>query len=646
MYAAHMRRTIVVVIACFLFIGIFDVTAQVDTPDNEGPVNTLPSSVNTEPNTPVAISASVFDVDVGAGNMEVELNVSGVGGSVTCGGTFSWGGGANVTNDSLVAPLASVNAALSTLVFTPQAGCGGQARLVLESDDQGNTWVNPCPHLPANPPNCILAQTSFVIINIAAAGDSDPANNPPVNFLPGSLNTLVNNPIAIAASVADLDVGGGNMEVELNVANAGGSVTCSGTFTWGGGTDVQADVLTASLASVNAALSTLVFTPQAGCTGQARFVLETDDQGNTWGIPCPHANPLNCILADTDFVLINIVSALNTTTTLTSDLNPSTVGDTVTFTATVVAGSTPVTTGSVTFVDTTSSTTLGTVSLSGTGTAALSTSTLTVGTHDIVANYSGASGLNASSSSLLAQVVNALPTFNTTTTLTSDLNPSNPGDPVTFTATVTAEAGAPAVTGTVTFVDTSSATTLGTVTLNGAGIATLSTSTLTVGTHTITATYSGASQLNASSGTVDQIVNGSGGIDTATPTDTPTNTPVGTPAGPTATVQPTAGSPIPSATPTMTLAPVVERCLHVIPNGAVQGRMLYDVRAFFAPNLQSETPEVVIPGNTTWWIVGASSGFYQLFITCPGNLVWVPASSMIPNYDEVWNGAPLPNAGG
>ena len=67
-------------------------------------------------------------------------------------------------------------------------------------------------------------------------------------------------------------------------------------------------------------------------------------------------------------------------------------------------------------------------------------------------------------------------------TLTSSANPSAPNQAVTFAATV--QAGA---TGVITFLDGS--TVLGTGTLNAAGVATISTSTLTIGSHSITASY-------------------------------------------------------------------------------------------------------------------------------------------------------------
>lgn len=92
----------------------------------------------------------------------------------------------------------------------------------------------------------------------------------------------------------------------------------------------------------------------------------------------------------------------------------------------------------------------------------------------------------------------------TTTTLTSSPNPSTVGQAVTLTATVTG-GGNPVTTGTVTF--TEGATTLAApVPLNASGQATLSTSALAEGSHTITATYSGTLTLLTSSGTVTQTV--------------------------------------------------------------------------------------------------------------------------------------------
>src|SRR5262249_15460080 len=97
----------------------------------------------------------------------------------------------------------------------------------------------------------------------------------------------------------------------------------------------------------------------------------------------------------------------------------------------------------------------------------------------------------------------------TTTTLGSSLNPSVFGQTVTFTATVAPSTA----TGSVTFFDGGAS--LGSVPLSG-GSATLSTSTLSVGGHAVTATYSGdANDSGSTSSTLTQTVS-AGSVSTTT----------------------------------------------------------------------------------------------------------------------------------
>src|SRR5205807_2069162 len=76
----------------------------------------------------------------------------------------------------------------------------------------------------------------------------------------------------------------------------------------------------------------------------------------------------------------------------------------------------------------------------------------------------------------------------TTTKLASSLNPSATNQAVTFTATVT-PVSSPPPTGTVTFAD--GTTTLGTGPVDNSGHASFTTSSLALGSHSITASYGG-----------------------------------------------------------------------------------------------------------------------------------------------------------
>ncbi len=195
---------------------------------------------------------------------------------------------------------------------------------------------------------------------------------------------------------------------------------------------------------------------------------------------------------------LTITTAAPTTTTLTSSPNPSTFGQPVTLSATVNSASSPVHTGSVQFTD--GATPLGAaVPVDAAGQATLRTSELSVGTHSITAAYSGA-GLGDSS----ADVTQVVDKAATSTLLTSAPNPSDAGAAVTFTATVTSD-GNPVTTGQVQFSDDSIA--IGApVAVAPDGTATLTTSTLAVGTHPIRARYTGSASLATSSADLDQTV--------------------------------------------------------------------------------------------------------------------------------------------
>jgi hypothetical protein len=131
--------------------------------------------------------------------------------------------------------------------------------------------------------------------------------------------------------------------------------------------------------------------------------------------------------------------------------------------------------------------------------AALSLSTLAVGTHMISAQYSGDANYAADASVGVAIVVAPAASA---TAVTSSANPAFAGQNITLTANITSNGPMP--TGNVTF--TSGSTTLGTVALSG-GSAALPTSFNTAGAQTITASYSGDANNQASSSTLSQTVN-------------------------------------------------------------------------------------------------------------------------------------------
>jgi hypothetical protein len=190
--------------------------------------------------------------------------------------------------------------------------------------------------------------------------------------------------------------------------------------------------------------------------------------------------------------LSQVVNPASTSTTLAVTASPSVFGQKITFTATVkaVAPGAGTPTGSVTFYDGT--VILGSQTLTN-GKATLAITSLGVGSHSITVAYGGSAGFVSSASPELIQVVDQA---STTITLVAKPNPANAGQTVTFTATVKAVApGAGTPSGSVTFMD--GTTVLGSAPLVS-GRATLATTTLARGSHTIMAVYSGDASFAAS----------------------------------------------------------------------------------------------------------------------------------------------------
>jgi poly(3-hydroxybutyrate) depolymerase len=190
----------------------------------------------------------------------------------------------------------------------------------------------------------------------------------------------------------------------------------------------------------------------------------------------------------------SFASVTATKTVISSALNPSVYGQTVTFSAVVSSSKgAPPDGETVSFLK--GNTVLGTGTLS-VGSASFTTSTLAGGTVALVAMYAGDSNFGSSRSATLKQVVSAAPT---TISLASSENPSNVGQAITFTANVASPQFSGPLTGSVTFYNGSKA--LGTVALSG-GVAEYMTATLPAGSDAMTAVYRANTSFSGSTSSV------------------------------------------------------------------------------------------------------------------------------------------------
>ncbi|MBN8886712.1 MAG: Ig-like domain repeat protein [Rudaea sp.] len=349
-------------------------------------------------------------------------------------------------------------------------------------------------------------QAAFSIGSLGVGSHSISASySGDTNFSAGTsaaLNQVVNQAGTTTTLASSVNPSAPGQTVTLTATvnvNAPGAGTPSGTVTFLDGTTVLASV-----------------TLNAG--GQATFSTGALSAGSH-AITASYSGSTN-FSASSSSTLTQVVNHAASTMTLSSGSNPSTFGQAVTFTATVSGSSGPSTpTGTVTFVDGT--TTLGTGALNSSGQAVFSTSTLHAGSHTISASYPGDANFAASSGTLTQSVNPAT----TSVVLSSSSNPSTFGQAVTFGVSVNAgqaptfarTVGAQAMpaakmglalasaTGMLTILD--GTTTLTTVALDSNGQASYSTSALVVGTHAITVNYSGDSNNAPSSASINQVVN-------------------------------------------------------------------------------------------------------------------------------------------
>ena len=128
------------------------------------------------------------------------------------------------------------------------------------------------------------------------------------------------------------------------------------------------------------------------------------------------------------------------------------------------------------------------------------TQTSPAGNYAIGANVSGTSAANYIAT--IHPGTLAITPAATVTAVATSGSPATFGTTVTFTATVTTTSGG--VSGTVNFSDGSAM--LGTGTLNSSGVATFSTTTLAVGSHTITAAFQANTNFTASTATLTQVM--------------------------------------------------------------------------------------------------------------------------------------------
>jgi RHS repeat-associated protein len=257
---------------------------------NDAPTLTVPGPLSTIEDQPLSISGvSIADVDAGSG--EIRLNLSVAHGTLalsTTGLTFENGTASGDATLEFTGSLTDVNAAIATLVYTPDADWPGAVSsdidtLMIAVDDLGNTGSGGA-----------LTDSATIDITVMAVNDSPQISGP------SSWTVLEDVPSSlIGLSLSDPDIGTGSMEVTLEVQTGVLNLPTSGlSFSEGDGTDDTRVVFTGTLSDINAALAALSYTTALDDVSSDILSVTVSDLGGT-GTPGTQQSALDVSIAVT-----------------------------------------------------------------------------------------------------------------------------------------------------------------------------------------------------------------------------------------------------------------------------------------------------------------------------------------------------------
>ena len=451
--------------------------------------------------------------------------------TVSASGTASLSGAVNFMNGSTVLGTASVNssgvatlpiASLPAGTHSLTARYVGNASFLTSTSAAASVTVagsiaTTATKLVASPNSVTAGQTLNLVATVSASGTSSLSGT--VNFMNGS--TVMGTASVNSSGVATLPT------ASLPAGTYSLTAQYVGNSTFGASTSSAASVTVT--ASTSATTTSLVASPNPVTTGQTLNLVATVSASGkaslsgtvnfmngstvlgTASVSASGAATLSSVslpagtyslsarfVGNSSFgsstssaASVTVAASTSaTTTSLVASPNSVTAGQTLNLVATVSTSGKASLSGTVNFMN--GSTVLGSASVNSSGVATLSTVSLPAGTYSLTARYLGkGSYLTSTSPASSVTVTPSAPT--TTINLVASPNPVTEGQALILTATVT-ESGTASPTGTVSFMNGSAV--MGTAALNQSGVATLSITSLAVGTYSITAQYPSATGTN------------------------------------------------------------------------------------------------------------------------------------------------------
>ncbi len=273
------------------FVGSAQLTLTASDPDNnttsgtvsinvtavnDAPVNGVPSgALSATEDTPITFAMPVTDVDLGTGEVTVNLVASNatlisLPPATLSGLTFSLGDGTSDAAMTFRGTLPNVNSALNGVTITPPLNYIGQSTVTVTTNDNGNTGAGGA-----------REDIDTVTINWA------PVNDPPVNVVPPARtiaeDTSTTFSGATAFAVSDVDATSGFVQVTLEATTGALTLLAPGSvsFSVGDGAADPTMTFTGTLTELNAALASVLFTPGLNFAGTATLTMRSNDLGNT-----------------------------------------------------------------------------------------------------------------------------------------------------------------------------------------------------------------------------------------------------------------------------------------------------------------------------------------------------------------------------
>ena len=447
--------------------------------------------------------------------------------TVSASGTASLSGTVNFMNGSTVLGSASVNvsgvatlstASLPTGTYGLTAKYMGNSNFLTSTSPASSVTVTASTaatttSLVASPNPVTTGQALNLVATVSNSGTASLSGT--VNFMNGS--TLLGSGSVNASGVATLSVKNlpagnysltarytGNSSflastspassvtvVASNAATTTSLVASANPVTVGQTLTLMATVATSGTASLSGTVnfmngSTVLGAATVNATGVATLSIASLPAG-TYSLTAHYMGNSSLLTSTSPASSVIVTSSTAVTiTSLVATPNPVTTGQTLTLVATVATSGAASLSGTVNFLN--GSTVLGSASVNATGVATLSISAPPAGIYSLTAHYMGNSTFLTSTSPAASVTVTAS-IATTTIKLVASPNPVTEGQALVLTATVS-ETGTASPTGTVSFMNGSAV--MGTAPLNSAGVATLSMTSLAVGTYSITAQYPSA----------------------------------------------------------------------------------------------------------------------------------------------------------